>query len=182
MEDILVRNTLQHNYFRLSLIVWEPRALSNASNAELVLLGVRPQPERWTSAGHSLSASSCYWSGKIRNKLAEPGQLLSWPNPGKIPCLGNIINWVWSQGLAGALVRAWICDTAWDTLTHCSWRQLGDNQSVASEDHGIRHMSIIGGWNRIVPYLWCSINLSACLCKANIFWICYFCCITVYST
>lgn len=98
-----------------ALIVWEPSALSNASNAELVLLGVQPQPERWTSAGHSLSASSCYWSGKIRNKLAEPGQLLRWPNPGKIPCLGNIINWVWSQGLAGALVRAWICGTAWDS-------------------------------------------------------------------
>lgn len=97
VEDILVRKTLQHNYFRLFLIIGEHSALSNVSNAKIVLLGVWLQPERWISAGHSLSASSCCWSGKIRNMLAEPGQLLRWPSPGKSPCLGNIINLPWSD-------------------------------------------------------------------------------------
>lgn len=97
VEDILVRKTLQHNYFSLSLIIKEHSALSNVSNAKLVLLGVWLQPERWISTGRSLSASSCSWSGKIRNMRAEPGQLLRWPNPGKSPCLGNIINLPWSD-------------------------------------------------------------------------------------
>lgn len=98
VEDILVRKTFQHNVLQAqSLIIWEHSALSNVSNAKLVLLGVWLQQERWISAGSSLAASSCCWSGKIRNMLAEPGQLLRWPNPGKSPCLGNIINLPWSD-------------------------------------------------------------------------------------
>ena len=174
------KKTFQQNALQAQpLITGEHSALSDVSNAKLVLLGAELRTGRWISAGCSLAASSCCRGGKISNMLAEPGQLLRWPKPGKKFLSGKHCKS--GRGLFPGLAGAWSlgprrghAPTAGDGR----WgRPEGGEERPCCEAH-----SLTGGWIRVAPCLWCSINLSACLGNVNIFWTCDFCWIIVCST